>query len=385
MAITNNQTRVLIAHQSTIPHYRVQFYNTLERLRPQDWCFEVVFDSSELTASRFFKEPIELDLFQFPILDVKTLSVQLAGKTISYQTFWRRAAGYELVIVENAVNNLAYPLCQIHQLFGNKYAYWGHGWDHAIEQKSMLKKSTEKLKMILANRADGFFAYTSGVKDYLVKEGLSPQRIFVVNNTIDINEQRRLFDHWRAKRSLIRQQFNLKGKKVLLLVGRFTKNKRLDFLLEALSVLHEQDPEYHLLLVGDAGEAYNVGNLPAVTYLGSIVEPNQLAKVYVASDLFAFPGAVGLGPLQALCYDLPVVTIDSIIHGPELDYLNWNNSFVLAASTSPKDFAYSIGSLFDDQEKLRSFKKGIWLSIQHLTIEQMASNFIHGINTILAM
>lgn len=380
------QIRVLFAHQSTIPHYRIPLYEMLERLRPESWGFDVVFDLAELENPQFFHEPINIEEFGFPLLNVKTLTLQIRGKKISYQTFWRRAADYDLLIVGHSINNLAYPFCQVHQLVGNKFAYWGHGWDHAVNhnQMSLPKKIIENLKLLLARQADGFFAYTPGVKDYLVQEGLSPQRIFVVNNTIDINEQRRLLEHWLPQRRLIRQQLNLHAKKTLLFVGRFTQNKRIDFLLKALTILQSWEPDYHLLLVGSGGKAYSIDALPNVTYLGPIVESNQLAKIYVASDLFSFPGSVGLGPLQALCYDLPVVTIESNIQMPEFEYLNNNNSIILPLLTTPEIYARAIFELFDDQEKLRALRSGVWPSIKHRSIEQMALNFIRGIDSILA-
>lgn len=378
------QQRVLLAHQSTIPHYRVAFYNELERLRPESWCFDVVFDLAELQEHRFFDEAIDIETFDFPLLTVDTFSIQVRGKRISYQTFWRRAADYDLIVGENAVNNLSYPLCQIYQLRGKKYAYWGHGRDHSLERQSLPKEFSEKLKLILAKWADGFFAYTSGVKDYLIQKGMPPEKVFVVNNTIDINLQRELFDQWRAQRADIRQRFGLRNKKTLLFVGRFTANKRIDFLLDSFTTLRERDPAYHLLLVGSGGDFYDWDGLPDVTYLGSIVEPEQLAKVYVASDLFSFPGAVGLGPLQALCYDLPVVTIDSSVQMPEIDYLNEDNALILPVATTPKEYAESIFDLFENQVKLQELRQTVWPSIRHLTIEQMAQNFIHGINTILA-
>ena len=242
--------RILIAHQSTIPHYRVPFYAALERLRPDSWGFDVVFDLAELDNPQFYGEALDIDQFKFPLLPVRTYSALIGNKRVNYQTFWRSAVNYDLVIVENAVNNLAYPLCQIHQLRGTKYAYWGHGWDHGVVHPSLLKMLSEKAKLLFAKKADGFFAYTQGVKNYLVQQGLLSQRIFVVNNTIDIIDQRRLFRLWRDQRKAIRKQFYLQGKKTLLLVGRFTKNRRLDFLLEAFSILRHWDPSYHLLLVG---------------------------------------------------------------------------------------------------------------------------------------
>ena len=374
---------VLIAHQSTIPHYRVPFYNALERLRPDSWRFDVVFDPADLTSPRFFQEPLDVEQFQFPMLETGTITLKAWGKRVSYQTFWRKAARYDLVVVENAVNNLTYPLCHLHQLGGTKIAYWGHGRDRSVEKLSPHKFLSEKLKIFLARRADGFFAYTTGVKSYLEQQGLSARKIFVVNNTIDIDEQRCAFRKWRSRRMAVRQELGLQEKKVLLFVGRFTENKRIDFLLEAFATLREMDASFHLLLVGSGGESYLPDNVTDVSYFGPVVELDRLAPICVASDVFVFPGSVGLGPLQALCYDLPPVTVDSATHMPEIEYLSSANSIVLDGSVSPEEYAQVIVDLFDDLDRLRSLRAGIWTSVQHLTIEQMVRNFVEGVNSIL--
>jgi len=377
--------RVLIAHQSTIPHYRVPFYNALEHLRPDTWRFDVVFDPSELKSRRFFQEQLDDEKLKFPVLEVRTLSLKISSKMVSYQTFWRKAAQYNLVIVENAVNNLAYPLCQLHQLSGTRFAHWGHGKDRSIKKLSVPKFVSEKIKIFLARRADGFFAYTTGVKLYLERQGLSPQKIFVVNNTIDINEQRHAFEKCRPSREATRYEFNVQRKKVILFVGRFTQNKKIGFLLRSFSLLREMDSSFHLFMVGSGGESYLADNLDNISYFGPVIELDKLAPIYTVSDVFAFPGSVGLGPLQALCYDLPVVAIDSFTHMPEIEYLLPTNSIVLDASTTPEEYARAIMSLFDDPARLNSLKTSTWPSIQHLTIEQMACNFIEGVNTILGV
>ena len=380
--------RVLIAHQSTIPHYRVPFYNALETLRPSAWRFDVVFDPSEVTTPSFFKEPLDVSQFKFPVTGVKSWSWKLFNRAISYQTFWRRAAGYDLVIVENAVNNLTYPLCALHQLHGTKVAYWGHGKDRSVESRSIAKVASELFKLWLTRRADGFFAYTQGVRAYLEAHGISPHRIFVVNNTIDILEQRRAFEKLLPERTAIRRRLGVENKKVLLFIGRFTKNKRIDFLLRSFSILCEMDPGFHLLLVGSAGQLWlsyylSVDKADSVSYFGPIVELDKLAPVYIASDLFVFPGSVGLGPLQALCYDLPVITIDSPTHMPEIEYLSPTNAIVLARATTPEEYAQAIVHLFNDRARISALKAGSWPSIRHLTVEQMAHNFIAGVNRIL--
>jgi glycosyltransferase involved in cell wall biosynthesis len=175
----------------------------------------------------------------------------------------------------------------------------------------------------------------------------------------------------------------LHGKKVLLFIGRFTANKRIDFLLEAFNQLRQTDDRFHLLLVGSGGEAYLTKGLEDITYFGPIVDLERLGPLYIASDLFAFPGSVGLGPLQALCYDLPVITIDSPTHMPEFEYLTPMNSVMLEAAATPATYAKIIMDLIRDEDRLAELKAGTWPSINHLTIEQMARNFIDGINAIL--
>ena len=375
--------KVLIAHQSTIPHYRIPFYNTLERLKPDTWSFEVVLDPSELENGRFFKEQLDRNQFKFSILAVNTIAVKIAGKNFGYQTFWRKAAKYDLVIVEQALNNLAYPLCQLYQLRGSKFAYWGHGKHRSVKNPSLLKRISEKLKILLTRRADGFFAYTSGVKSYVIEKGVPPDKVFVLNNTVDIRLQRNAFEQWRGQKDTIRRSLGLERKKVLLFVGRFSRDKRPDFLLKAFSIMKQQDANFHLLLVGSGGEVYLDQKPDNVTYFGSVTDLDKLAPIYIAADVFSFPGLVGLGPLQALCYDLPVITIDSPNHKPEIEYLSPKNSIILPYHITPEDYALAIAKLFEDTEGLQKLQANTWVSIRHLTIDQMAQNFIEGVNTLL--
>lgn len=382
--VTESPKGVLIAHQSTIPHYRVPFYNALERLRPDIWRFDVVFDSSDLQTPLCVRESVGTQRFRFSTLDVETRTVDIGAKAITYQTFWREAGKYDLVIVEHAVNNVTYPLCQLHRVSGVKFAYWGHGEDRSASNPSGLKAVAERLKILLARRAGGFFAYTPGVKAYLESQGLSSDKIFVVNNTVDINRQRDAYTRWRPRRKSIREELGVQRKKVLLFVGRFARRKRLGFLLEAFSVLRTISPDFHLLLVGE-GEAKGFNSAPdGVSSLGAILDVDELAPIYVASDVFAYPGAVGLAPLQALCYDLPVVWIEADNHGPEVEYLSPSNSLMLRASTTPADYADAVLGLFEAPSRLHELREGTWMSINHLTIDQMASRFIQGVNAILA-
>lgn len=378
--------RVLFAHQSTIPHYRVPFYNSLEQLRPRSWCFDVVFDPLEITKKQYFKDDLDIKEFKFPTLNVKTYTLKLGVRTLAYQSFWLRGKNYDLIVLEDAINNLTYPLSKFHQITGTKIAYWGLGKDRKVQYHNPLTYTINLLKLCLNRSSDGYFAYTQGVKDYLISQGIDDNKIFPINNTIDIDEHRSAYESVIRKKDNFKEKLGVKGKKVLLFVSTFKASKRPEFLLDAFSKLVEIDNDFHLLLVGGGGENYSERFSGNISYFGSVTGIQELVPIYTVSDLFTYPGQVGLAPLQAICYDVPVITIDSDYnHGPEIEYLNTENSIILNKSTNPKEFALEIKNLFDNKERLERLKMSSWSSIKHLTIENMANNFIFGINTILGL
>ena len=153
----SSEKSVLIAHQSSIPHYRVPFYQSLERLRPDNWRFDVVYDYSEQDSPIFFKEKFDFDSLGFPTVNTKTRLIQFRSKRIAYQPFIRQAKSYDLVVVENAINNLSYPLCHLLPMGSTKRAFWGHDKDRNLSQLSPGKRLAESLKMHLVKHSDGFF------------------------------------------------------------------------------------------------------------------------------------------------------------------------------------------------------------------------------------
>jgi glycosyltransferase involved in cell wall biosynthesis len=374
--------QVLIAHQSTIPHYRVPFYNLLEQMRPAWWRFSVVYEQPRSIGRQPAFATAPTETFAFPLVGVRSWRAPLGRNGLLYQTFWWRAGQVDLVIVENALHNLSYPLVHLHQLHGVRVAQWGHGNDRSAVEQTVVKRLSERLKMGLARRADGFFAYTDGVRAFMLDQGLAPERVYAVQNSIDVNAQRRAFEQQVGRRQAIRREMGLAGRRILLFVGRNTAEKRTPFLLSAFATLHGMDATYALLIVGPGFDASAAQ--PGVRYLGEVTDVQRLAPIYVASDLFVFPGLAGLGPVQALCYDLPVITIAAPNQKPEFEYLTSRNGVIMPQHCSPQTFAQAIDDLFESGavERIRA---EAWPSISHLTLEAMAQRFIHGVSDILGV
>jgi glycosyltransferase involved in cell wall biosynthesis len=381
-------TKVLIAHQSTIPHYRVPFYEAVQQTKPSWWDFEVVFDENPVRRRKLFIEPIEPEKFGFATIPTRTMVFNLPRRRVVFQTFVRRLEGYGLIVLEDSLRNLSYPLARLMRKRDTALAYWGHGRDYSIGRAAGWKKISERAKRGLMRRCDGYFAYTEGVKSDLVSDGVDASRIFVLNNTIDINADRSSFKATIARRSQLREAVGLSGRKVLLFVGRLTPGKRLGYLADAVQILRRKNPEYHLVVIGGGNQSIIAElqerlGVDGLTYCGVIVERSRLAGWYVLSDAYVHPGDVGLGIVQSLCYDLTPVVVDRPTHNPEYEYLDQHNSVVAPVHASPAQYGGEIDRLCSNPALWRRYREKAWPSVRHLTIEAMAGAFVAGVNRIL--
>jgi glycosyltransferase involved in cell wall biosynthesis len=381
--MTATVKKVLIAHQSTIPHYRVPFYEAVERLRPKWWEFSVIYDTAKAQGKSYLAfDPYSVNFY---IKESRTYSLQLAGKQLTFQIFPFEASKYDLLIMGSGLNNISYPISYLWHCRGKCIAFWGHGRDSSVEKPEGFKALSESMKVWLTRRADGFFAYTNGVRDYMVNNGVDRNKIFVLHNTIDIVKQRALFERLIPQREMLRSQAGLSGKKVLLFVGRLTRQKQLDVLVSAFSSLRKANESYHLILIG-GGDTSVLRRLTdqcgkrSFSYLGPTEDISQSC---IVADLYVLPGAIGLGPLHALCFDLTPAVIHSPVHKPEYEYLTDKNALILPDRSTPEHYAGAINSLLEDRRRWAQLRAHAWPSIKHLTIEKMARNFVTGVSSIL--
>lgn len=374
--------RLLIAHQGTIPHYRIRFYELLESMRPPWWSFDVVYDA----ASSEYREALPEKQFAFPILPVRTSSFRLLGRSVSWQHFFARAARYDVLITDTHVSNLTYPLLTAYRLAGQKQILWGHPRNMNVSSLSSGQRVAQKGKQLWIRSADAFFAYTESGRSEVIAMGTAPERIHVLGNTIDIQTERSSFERLVPQREDIRRRLGVDGRKVLAAVGRLRADKRIPFLLQCFKALHARDRDWHLFVVGEGPDRDHVQHMreqlgaDAITYFGALVGEADLGPVLTAADAYVLAGAVGLGPLQAFCYDLPAITFQVDTHGPEFEYLNSANSLVLSADASPDDFAVTVERLWPE---ICARRPNVFRSIAHLTLENMAARFIAGVDSVL--
>lgn len=146
--------------------------------------------------------------------------------------------------------------------------------------------------------------------------------------------------------------------KQALAVGRLTKQKGFDYLIDAWKLVHEKHPDWVLHIYGD-GELKNdlakqiqYNKLEEIIWLKEPVK--EIEKIYEQSSLFVlssrFEGFV-LSLLEAMSCGLPVVSFDCK-YGPTQLIENGKNGF-LAPLPNVEKLAEQIIKVLDD-EKLRN-------------------------------
>ena len=194
-------------------------------------------------------------------------------------------------------------------------------------------------------RFDHHLAYHTNARDYALMHGARPDQVTVIHNTI--NEARIQCMAKPAARAVLRQKHpDLGERKIVLFVGAVLEEKRIDAILDAISLMGRKDVV--LMVVGDGP------HLPAlraaargrtdVLFAGSVIE--GVGPYFDAAEVYVLPGTGGLGINEAMAHSLPVISgyadgsADDLVRDGE-------NGFRLRIG-SAAELAGKLGAVLDD-------------------------------------
>jgi 1,2-diacylglycerol 3-alpha-glucosyltransferase len=176
----------------------------------------------------------------------------------------------------------------------------------------------------------------------LIKRYGNGVNLEVISNGIDLNEFNKTNDG-----AYLKKRFGFPNKPIILFVGRLDKEKNIDVLIRAGSLLKEK-ADFHMVIVGQGKEinslkklAGKLGLSPQTTFTGYLPK-EDLPFIYTTADVFVIPSIAELQSLvtmEAMASGLPIIAADAVA----LPHLVHNNQ---------NGFLFKPGDEYDFSEKL---------------------------------
>lgn len=165
------------------------------------------------------------------------------------------------------------------------------------------------------------------------------------------------------ERKQVRLQLGLKADEPLLLfVGQHIYEKNLDFLLRSVALLKDMPFRMFFIGTGYAASALqelarHLGLENRVSFLGRIIEREQLRRYYLAADLFLFPSRYDNAPLvvrEAAALHTPSLMLEGSTASAVIR--NGENGFLTTENT--EEYAGRIRSILQDLDLLARVAQG---------------------------
>jgi glycosyltransferase involved in cell wall biosynthesis len=382
----NPVPRIAILHQGCVPNYRQAFFDRLAAIRSRHYV--VFYGEPEPGSGVVAAKPP----FAFESEFVRNRFLRLLGRRLVYQPVFRRVAfgGYDVLVIGHEVKyfmNLA--LLFWFRLAGKPVLFWGFGsgqdfWD---EKRGPLGRAFTRIvnaaKRFLVRSASGYLAYTESGVANIVRAGMKRERIRVLNNTIDLDEE--IAFHGKAQRldrdSLRRGWGIATDSVVFTFVGRLLAGKRVEDLIRAVKALRADGVNAETIIVGEGPERAALESAafgsPWCHFLGAVHDVDGISRIYRASDALVIPGYVGLAVNRGFAHGMPVITMASDLHSPEIDYVEAGaNGLILA----PGDHFGAGLRLFAEDAGLRErLAQGALATRDKLDLGRMVAAFDDGV------
>lgn len=318
----------LLLFDAETQHYRQAIYRYFEKeFARQGYQLTVVYDTNR---NRIEHEGLFLGISYSLTGIIRTIRAYRCRLVILF--IWMR---YRFLI----------PLMVFNRLSGVRMITWSHGVN-LQKQDQWLKNQLYYLRQRLAN---GLIIFSPNERHFI---HASHRKLFVANNTLNFQE----FPLIPLSREQLKEKYGLKGKKVVLCVGRHDQNKRKpELLLNGFTDFQSED--IILMLVGPGIPSHlerRMSTQDNIRVMGAIYAPQIINEIFKMSDVFCMPGAIGLAINQAFHYGLPVVAED-VAHGPEGHYLKPGSNGFLFRAGDHRDMMEKVTLLCHNDEMRNAF------------------------------
>lgn len=279
------------------PLYRKSVYNKIDD----------AFDA------QFYFGDMQSDIPRMDYGDFKRYPVTVRERKIFGKLLWRKDIcslpfkSFDHYLIIGDMSLSYFPFIILCHLLGKKVYAWGHG------NKTLGNKLRWYIKWFY-NHCDAFFLYGERGKSRMMELGIPEKKLHVIYNSLNSGVDLHALE--TCSDPILKKHFGNEYP-VLLFVGRLTKVKKLDWIIEAHDRHLKKGIRYNILIVGDGEEADSLKSMVAdrgldksVWFYGECYNEDELSMLLYNADLCVSPGNVGLTALHAMSYGTPVISHD---------------------------------------------------------------------------
>jgi len=286
---------------NSAPHYRESIFRQIDNSFDCDYVFGKSMGDIKQMDTSFLKGNV----------------TKVDNKYFLGPFYWQKGVqkfvkkGYDTYIILGDTRCLStWLFCIRARLFFPKKRvfFWTHGW---YGKESTLERILKKLFFRLPN--GGIFLYGNYARELMIKEGFDANKLYVIHNSLAYEKQLEI------RRSLksddVYQKHFANNNPNLVFVGRLTKVKHLDLVLQSLKRLKAEGILFNFTMIGGGEQEDELRALTKalaiednVWFYGPCYDEGQLGHLIYNADLCVSPGNVGLTAIHSMVFGTPVLT-----------------------------------------------------------------------------
>lgn len=286
-------------------HYRAPIYMSIDKEFDSDFVVgETNTDVKEM----------DLRLFSHRVTKLRCYSI---GSVLFMKGKPRLIHGaYDTFLLSADIRDLSTWLFLIRKaLFHRKKKVflWGHG---ELGKENAVKQIMYRF---FYSMSDGGFIYNERSVKLMKERGVLYPDLYTIYNSLDYDKQLPLRDSLSV--SSVYQDHFANTNKNIVFIGRLTKVKRFDLLIEAVAILKIQGLFVNVTFIGDGVEKDDIqhmverqGLIDQVWFYGACYDERINAELIYNADLCVSPGNIGLTAMHVMMFGCPAITNDDFDH-----------------------------------------------------------------------
>lgn len=284
--------------------------------------------NEELGCDFYFGDKIESTIKKLDYKGLDGFKKEVENKKIFNTSFiWQKGVvglvfkrEYKYFILTGDSSILSNWMIAFFALLLNKKVYlWMHGLKSELSWKGKL------LTYPLYYMANKFLLYGDYSKAFMVKKGFNPNKMVCIYNSLDYDIQLSIRKDL-IKTNIYIDYFN-NDLPVLIYIGRIQKSKKINLIIDAMSILKDKNILCNLVIVGSDSENTGIEEKIVnnkfeknVWMYGACYEEKKIAELIFNADVCVSPGNIGLTAMHSFTYGTPAISHNNFSNqGPEFE------------------------------------------------------------------